>query len=96
MAVSTEADALLPTDVFALTASPALSAREVITFPQSLYITLCVTAESVLRDFTLCGGYCCRSRLSHAVCPGDAVCCGTFAQPVGLQKLPIFSTSAFK
>lgn len=48
------------------------------------------------RDFTLCGGYCWRSRLSHAVCSGNAVCCGTFTQPVRLQKLPIFSTSALK
>lgn len=59
-AVSTEADASLPTDVFALTASLALSAREVMTFPQSLYITLSVTAEALeaFRDFALCGGCC--------------------------------------
>lgn len=47
MAASTEAAASHPTDVFALTASPALSAREVITFPQSLYITLPATAQAV-------------------------------------------------
>lgn len=48
MAVSTEADAWLPTDVFALTASPALSARETTALdrasPQST--TRCVRASS--------------------------------------------------
>lgn len=49
MAALMEAGVLLPTDVFALTASPALSAREVMTFPQSLYITLSITAEALSR-----------------------------------------------
>lgn len=63
-------------------------------FPQSLYshsLSLSLLKQfSVLRDFTLHGGCCCRSRLSHAVCLGNAVCCGTFTQAVGVQKLPFF------